>query len=350
MPNANVYFFPAEYNSYGAGASVCLSLKTDENAVWRRHYNITDQLGNTRLVLREDAADPRGFRILGEYNYEAYGSMRPILDTDPSQTRLRYIGKERDEESLLADHGVRKYDYDLGRFTCPDPMWEKYYSWTPYQYAGCNPVSLMDGNGKDYYLVGTQTSAALEDLNSEMPGANFHIEKNGKLKMGGEYEPKNELESAFFKNMNDPKIDVNLYTSNDAAISSGENFMLLPGAYLGASYNESTGKIVGNMALNVEFSKRHEFVGGTSSGISIMHEILEGFTGAKQNGVHTPNDDAYLRAHNAVILLDKIQIDNVKYGLGETYGVKYRHVTGPNGSMLLFNESTLKIFPRKLQK
>jgi RHS repeat-associated protein len=61
---------------------------------------------------------------------------------------MRYIGKERDEESLLADHGVRKYDYDLARFTCPDPMWEKYYSWTPYQYAGCNPVSMMDDNGK----------------------------------------------------------------------------------------------------------------------------------------------------------------------------------------------------------
>jgi hypothetical protein len=34
--------------------------------------------------------------------------------------------KERDEESLLSDHGVRKYDYDLARFTCPDPLWEKY--------------------------------------------------------------------------------------------------------------------------------------------------------------------------------------------------------------------------------
>jgi RHS repeat-associated protein len=53
------------------------------------------------------------------------GNFRVIFDTDPSQARLRYIGKERDEESLLADHGVRKYDYDLGRFTCPDPMGEK---------------------------------------------------------------------------------------------------------------------------------------------------------------------------------------------------------------------------------
>jgi RHS repeat-associated protein len=65
----------------------------------------------------------------------------------------RFIGKEHDSVSLLADHGVRKYDYDLGRFTCPDPLWEKYYSWTPYQYAGCNPVSMMDGNGENAVAI-----------------------------------------------------------------------------------------------------------------------------------------------------------------------------------------------------
>jgi hypothetical protein len=40
-----------------------------------------------------------------------------------------------------------KYDYDLARFTCPDPLWEKYYSWTPYQYCMDNPVDGHDGNG-----------------------------------------------------------------------------------------------------------------------------------------------------------------------------------------------------------
>jgi hypothetical protein len=32
----------------------------------------------------------------------------------------------------------------IARFTCPDPLWEKYYSWTPYQYAACNPVSMYE--------------------------------------------------------------------------------------------------------------------------------------------------------------------------------------------------------------
>jgi len=28
----------------------------------------------------------------------------------------------------------KKYDEDIGRFTSIDPLWEKYYSWTPYHY------------------------------------------------------------------------------------------------------------------------------------------------------------------------------------------------------------------------
>jgi RHS repeat-associated protein len=37
----------------------------------------------------------------------------------------KFIGKQTDEESILADHGVRKYDKVLGQFTCPDPLWKK---------------------------------------------------------------------------------------------------------------------------------------------------------------------------------------------------------------------------------
>ena len=63
-----------------------------------------------------------------------------------------WLGKERDKESGLGDHGVRKYDNISGRFLSIDPLphawvWEKYLSWTPYQYAGNNPVSFLDGNG-----------------------------------------------------------------------------------------------------------------------------------------------------------------------------------------------------------
>ncbi len=58
-----------------------------------------------------------------------------MLDT-MGKTRQSYIGKEKDVESSLGDHGVRKYDYETGRFNSVDPLFEKYYGWTPYQFAG----------------------------------------------------------------------------------------------------------------------------------------------------------------------------------------------------------------------
>lgn len=52
-----------------------------------------------------------------------------------------------DKESNLADHGVRKYENEVGVFTSIDQLWEDYRSWTPYQYAGNNPITYIDESG-----------------------------------------------------------------------------------------------------------------------------------------------------------------------------------------------------------
>jgi len=62
-------------------------------------------------------------------------------------------GVEKDNESSLGDcptrwFGVRKYDDFTGRFFQIDPLYEKYYSWMPYQYCMNNPVSLLDPSGR----------------------------------------------------------------------------------------------------------------------------------------------------------------------------------------------------------
>jgi RHS repeat-associated protein len=70
--------------------------------------------------------------------YEPFGKQITLFSE--IQTRLSFIGKEKDIESELGDFGVRKYDEVQGRFTSIDPLWEKYYSWTPYHYCSNNPV------------------------------------------------------------------------------------------------------------------------------------------------------------------------------------------------------------------
>ncbi|MBX3043262.1 MAG: hypothetical protein KF896_06060, partial [Ignavibacteriae bacterium] len=84
--------------------------------------------------------------LLNFKQYAAFGGT--TLDT-LGVTRQGYIGKEKDVENNLGDHGVRKYDYETGRFNSIDPLWEKYYGWTPYQYCMNNPIWAKDWDGRD---------------------------------------------------------------------------------------------------------------------------------------------------------------------------------------------------------
>ncbi len=145
-----VFFYPAEYNVYGVGGAA-LTWRADSMRSWRKEYKLTDHLGSVRTVLRKGLTD-NSYELREQISYELFGDVRERLyctgsDADPD-ARLNYIGKQKDGESSLADHGVRKYDSDLGQFTSIDPLWEKQYAWTPYHYCGNNPVITSDPSGK----------------------------------------------------------------------------------------------------------------------------------------------------------------------------------------------------------
>jgi RHS repeat-associated protein len=108
------------------------------DGVWKKHYKVYDYLGSLRFTIGEDKA------LLNYKQYEPYGET--MLDTF-GLTRQSYIGKEKEPENNLGDHGVRKYDYETGRFNSIDPLFEKYYGWSPYQYSMNNPIIFTDPSG-----------------------------------------------------------------------------------------------------------------------------------------------------------------------------------------------------------
>ena len=74
-------------------------------------------------------------------------------DEDSRNLRL-YNGKELQTDFDLSwyDFGNRMQDPQLGRFHTMDRFAEKYYSMTPYQYGGNNPVLFIDVNGDSLYI------------------------------------------------------------------------------------------------------------------------------------------------------------------------------------------------------
>ncbi len=122
-------------------------------------YFIKDHLGNTRVVVKDNAGTAE---VMQESHYYPFGmQMEGMSYQNPLQTSLNkylYNGKELQDDLGLDwyDYGARFYDATLGRWHVIDPLSEKYYSLSPYNYVANNPIRLIDPNGEDIY-IGYQT-------------------------------------------------------------------------------------------------------------------------------------------------------------------------------------------------
>src|SRR5690606_10970910 len=86
--------------------------------------------------------------------------------------------------------GVRQYDPEIGAFPSPDPLWEKYLAFTPYQYAANTPTSMVDRNGMAVDIFNlvlndsqdgtTYTTEIINDLSSKT-GLALSVDENGLL-------------------------------------------------------------------------------------------------------------------------------------------------------------------------
>jgi RHS repeat-associated protein len=119
---------------------------------FKHETHLRDHLGNTRVVLRQDGED---FKILQDNNYYPFGmsiSSMTYTSLTPGpygQNRYMYNGKEFQPEFGLdlLDYGARFYDAQIGRWHVVDPLAEKYYKWSPYNYVMNNPIKHIDPNG-----------------------------------------------------------------------------------------------------------------------------------------------------------------------------------------------------------
>lgn len=126
------------------------SRQPEGGAVSTYHYHL-DHLGTPRRITNQTS------RTVGSHDYYAFGPEASGGVNEPSLTRLKYTGHERDTwfgESVdtLDYMHARYYGGGLGRFLSVDPGkdWDmsQPQSWNLYSYVRNNPVGATDPSGK----------------------------------------------------------------------------------------------------------------------------------------------------------------------------------------------------------
>lgn len=118
-------------------------------------YHLKDHLGNTRVAY--NGYDDGGLYALQVNEYYPFGlQFNGNLGGD---NKYLYNGKEWQDDLELDwyDYGARMYDPSLGRWHMIDPLAEAYIAFSPYHFAGNNPLIYIDENGMDYYYTNDPT-------------------------------------------------------------------------------------------------------------------------------------------------------------------------------------------------
>lgn len=100
------------------------------------HYYLKDHQGNNRVVVDQNG------NVEETNHYYPFGGV--FANTGNAQP-YKYNGKELDAKKGLNwyDYGARHYDAALGRWHVVDPLTEKYYSASPYDYCMNNPMNAI---------------------------------------------------------------------------------------------------------------------------------------------------------------------------------------------------------------
>ena len=108
------------------------------------HFYLRDHLGNNRVVMAGDGTVEQV-----THYYPFGGVMRE--STNPGLQPYKYGGKELDRTSGLDayDFGARMYFADRLQWGQMDPLCEKYYDVSPYNYCVNKPVNAFDSDGKE---------------------------------------------------------------------------------------------------------------------------------------------------------------------------------------------------------
>jgi RHS repeat-associated protein len=94
--------------------------------------------------------------IKEQKDYYPFGKEHENANLMSSTNRWGYNGKEKQTVGNLnyLDYINRMYDPEIGRWFVQDPLQEKYYSWSSYNYCMGNPIAYIDADGRQPFFFG----------------------------------------------------------------------------------------------------------------------------------------------------------------------------------------------------
>jgi RHS repeat-associated protein len=138
-------------------------------------YTLTDHLGNNRVTFDQTS----GF--VGEEDYYPFGlNFHRQINAG---NKYLYNNKEQQDELTEYDYGARFYDPIIARWHVIDPMAEKYFRLSPYNYGVNNPINFIDPDGMDPWSDSRENDREREQRESEQMDA----ERSGRMVISSTY-------------------------------------------------------------------------------------------------------------------------------------------------------------------
>jgi len=144
-------------------------------------FNYTDHLGNVRLTYSD--ADGDGFiaqnEIISEKHYYPFGlqhrGYNNVVSANKNDMaeRFAYANKESNPELGLEwiDFGWRNYNPSIGRWMNIDPLADKFYNQSTFNYVANSPMILSDPDGRDIsFSIIRGDNGEITDINITVTG------------------------------------------------------------------------------------------------------------------------------------------------------------------------------------
>jgi len=138
-----------------------------------------DHLGSIRMTLDENA------EVVTAQDYYPYGEILRSYSLGGLNGKYKYTEKERDTETNYDYFGARYYDSELGRWLSVDPLADKYFGWSPYNYTANNPLKFIDLNGMSYEDLEDEGMRVLGRTRNNYNPHKNEEENNGDLEDSG---------------------------------------------------------------------------------------------------------------------------------------------------------------------